>query len=65
MTHQGGGVECLGKVKMKKAGGTSRIVPEMLVFGGLVLHWVLLGLFRRVWREGCMFDDWRDALPSH
>ena len=39
----------LGKVKLRKAGGTSRIVPKMLVFGGLVLYLVLLGLFRRVW----------------
>ena len=52
----------LGKVKLKKAGGTSRIVPEMLVFGGPVLHRVLLNLFRKVWGEGCVFDDWRDAL---
>jgi len=28
----------LGKVKMRKAGGTSIIVPEMLVFGGPVLQ---------------------------
>ena len=52
----------LGKVKLRKVGGTSRIVPKMLMFGGPVLYLVLLGLFRRVWREGCVFDDWRDQL---
>jgi len=52
----------LGKVKLRKASGTSRISPEMLVSGGPVLHRVLLGLFRRVWREGCVFGEWRDAL---
>ena len=52
----------LGKVKMRKAGGTSRSVPEMLVLGGPVLHQVLLGLFRKVRREGCVFDDWRNAF---
>ena len=40
----------LGKGKLRKTGDTSRIVPEMVVFGGPVLHQVLC-LFRRVWRE--------------
>ena len=34
----------------------------MLVFGGPVLHTVLLDLFQRVWREGQVFAAWRDAL---
>ena len=32
------------------------------MFGGPVLHRALLGLFRKAWREGCVFDNWRDAL---
>ena len=52
----------LSKVKLRKAGGTSRISPEMIVAGGPVLHRVLLNLFRQVWGEGCVFDEWRDAL---
>ena len=52
----------LSKVKVRKAGGTSRISPEMIVAGGAVLHQVLLNLFRQVWGEGCVFDEWRDAL---
>ena len=52
----------LSKVKLRKAGGTSRISPEMIVAGGPVLHRVLLNLFKQVWGEGCMFDEWRDAL---
>ena len=50
----------LSKVKLRKAGGTSRISPEMIVAGGPVLHRVLLNLFRQVW--GCVFGEWRDAL---
>jgi len=53
----------LGKVKLRKVGGTSRIVTEMLMFGGgsVLHHQILLGLVKMVWREGCVFDDWRDA----
>ena len=54
--------KALSKVKLRKAGGTSRISPEMIVAGGPVLHRVLLNLFRQVWGEGCVFDEWRDAL---
>ena len=38
------------------------ISPEMIVAGGPVLHRVLLNLFRQVWGEGCVFDEWKDAL---
>ena len=38
----------LSKVKLRKAGGTSRISPEMIVAGGPVLHRVLLSLFKQV-----------------
>ena len=55
-------VNALSKVKLRKTGGTSRISPEMIVAGGPVLHQVLLNLFRQVWGEGCVFDEWRDAL---
>ena len=53
----------LGKVMMREAGGTSRIVLYMLVLGGPVLHLVLLDLFRRDWREGCVLDDF-DGLKE-
>ena len=52
----------LSKVKLRKAGGTSRISPEMIVASGPVLHLVLLNLFRQVCGEGCVFDKWRDTL---
>ena len=52
----------LSKVKLRKAGGTSRISPEMIVAGGPVLFRVLLNPFRQVLGEGCVFDEWRDAL---
>ena len=32
------------------------------MFGGPVLYRVLLSLFKKVWRAGCVFDEWRDAL---
>ena len=52
----------LSKLRLRKAGGDSGVLPEMLVFGGPVLHTVLLDLFQRVWREGQVFAAWRDAL---
>ena len=39
--------------------GDSGVLPEILVFGGPVLHTVL---FQRVWREGQVFAAWRDSL---
>lgn len=36
----------LGKLKLRKSGGECGVTPEMLVFGSLVLHNVLLELFR-------------------
>ena len=42
--------------------GDTGVLPEMLVFGGSVLHTVLLDLFQRVWREGQVFAAWRDSL---
>ena len=35
----------LSKLRLRKAGGDSGVLPEMLVFGGPVLHTVLLDLF--------------------
>ena len=52
----------LRKLQPWKAGGDSGVIPEMLVFGGPVLHTVLLDLFQRVWSEGRVFAAWRDAL---
>ena len=52
----------LSKLRLRKAGGESEVIPKMLVFGGPVLHTVLLELFQKVWSEGQVFDAWRDAL---
>ena len=52
----------LSKLRPRKAGGDSGVLLEMLVFGGPVLHTVLLDLFQRVWREDQVFAAWRDAL---
>ena len=40
--------DALSKVKLRKAGGTSRNSPEMIVAGGPVLYQVLLNLFRQM-----------------
>ena len=34
----------------------------MVVFGGFVLHKLLLDLFQRAWSEDRVFAAWRDAL---
>ena len=52
----------LGKLKLRISGEESGVTPEMLVFGGPVLHNVLFELFQRVWSEGQVFAAWRDAL---
>ena len=38
------------------------VIPEIFVFGGPVLHTILLYLFQRVCSEGQVFAAWRDAL---
>ena len=40
----------------------SGILPEMVLCGGPVLIERLLVLMQTVWREGCVYKDWRDAL---
>ena len=52
----------LSKLQPRKAGGDSGVIPEMLVFGGPVLHTILLDLFQRVWKEDQVFTAWRDTL---
>ena len=39
----------------------------MILFGGSAFHQTLLGIFRKVWREGEVFEKWRDAMfiPIH
>jgi len=41
----------LSRLKVRKAGGLSGILPEMILCGGPVLHNRLLTLMEAVWRE--------------
>jgi len=45
-----------------KAGGLSGIFPELVLCSGPVLLERLLVLMQTVWKGGCVFKDWRDAL---
>ena len=47
----------LSKVKLKKAGGMSRVTLEMILFGRSVFHQALLDVFRKVWRDGEVFEE--------
>ena len=47
----------LSKVKLKKAGGMSRVTLEMILFGRSVFHHALLDVFRKVWRDGEVFEE--------
>ena len=52
----------LSRLKLRKAGGLSGILPELILCSGPVLHDKLLTLMRAIWREGEVFQDWRDAV---
>ena len=49
----------LSQLKVRKAGGLSGILPELILFGGAVLRDRLLALVKDVWNEGRVFDVWR------
>jgi len=55
-------LEALGKMKCGKAGGKNSVVPEMLKCCSLGLLEQLVELFRTVWKEGNVPQDWKDAL---
>jgi len=50
------------RLKTRKAGGLSGILPDLVLFGGPALLERLLVLMQAVWREGYVFKDWRDSL---
>lgn len=37
------------------------ILPELITFGGLVLHTRLLDIMKAVWEEQSVVSDWKDA----
>ena len=52
----------LSKLKRRKAGGQSGILPELVLYGGAVLWDRLLDLIKDVWEEGKVVEDWRNAV---
>ena len=51
----------LAKMKRRKAGGKTGILPELVLFGGAVLWDRLLELMQAMWREGEVVTDWKNA----
>ena len=45
---------------MRKAGGKTGILPELVFSGGAVLWDRLLGLMQVIWREGEVMADWKN-----
>ena len=52
----------LSKLRRRKAGGKTGILPELLLCGGPVLHDRLLQLMQDVWRDGDVVADWKNAV---
>ena len=52
----------LFRLKPRKVGGLSGILPELILCGGPILYDKLFTLMKAVWREGEVFQDWRDAV---
>ena len=57
-------IEAVIKLKNGKAGGESRILPEMVKVACCEEEFVqmLLDLVKDVWQEGKVPEDWRDAM---
>jgi len=55
--------DAMSRLKTSKMGGLSEILSELALCGGPILLERLLFLMQAaVWREGCVFKDWKDAL---
>ena len=52
----------MSRLNTRKARGLSGILPELVLCGSPVLLDRLLVLMQAVWRDGCVFNNWRDAL---
>ena len=51
----------LSKMKKRKAGGKTGILPELVLFGGATLLDRLLELMQAIWKEGEVVADWKNA----
>ena len=52
----------LAKMKRRKAGGKTGILPELVLFGGAILWDRLLELMQVMWRKEEVVADWRNAV---
>ena len=52
----------MSKMKRRKVGGKTGILPELLMYGGSELMDRLLLLIEDIWREGAVVKDWKDAV---
>ena len=54
-------LEALRRLKRRKAGGRTGILPELLLYGGTELHDRLTVLMENIWKGGTVVKDWKDA----
>ena len=54
--------QALDKLKMRKAGGKSGILPELILHGCPELWERMLKMIRQVWEDGTVVRDWKDSL---
>ena len=54
--------QALSKLKKRKAGGKSGILPELILCGGPELWSRILKLMQQVWKEGRVVGEWQDAV---
>ena len=54
--------EALSKLKNRKAGGKSGILPELIHCGGCELEDRILEIMGQMWEVGSVVDDWKDAV---
>ena len=54
--------EALFKLKNRKAGGKSGIIPELIHCGGCDLEDRILKIMEQMWEDGCVVDDWKNAV---
>ena len=55
-------IAALQKLRRRKAGGSSGILPEMILSGGAELWDRLLQLMEKIWEEQTVVQDWKDAV---
>ena len=54
--------QALSKLRKRKAGGKSGILPELILSGGPELWDRVLTMIKQVWEDGMVVRDWQDAL---